>query len=823
MGKFSDSPFFLLKYFFDTVLGYLPPEIEVPTYDWLVDFYSSFTDDYGVTSISSETNGIGNSLQGNVFTDNNANVWNMNLDHLGTLPNTINSYLVGPLHSIVTKGGRLVTLYIKEKDRGFTPLSLRPTYRDGNVFNFSNVGPFDWIPGDTITQSISGEHYEFYEYNKRSKTLTELVTNSSETFFRKDSTYHEWVKESSKGIFDALWEQNLNMRNYLNTDTLFSYFGQLYFSSENDVMVEFYGMKDYVMDAIPEHQRTTNLKEMFEIFFDRAYQENYNLLKNIFTLIDPYEIDFKYIGYLSKYFRMFDIYDLVDDELAIREFIKSMPYVLKRKGTHTEQLIIWKVITGTRNRLNMYEKWHDSSLSGSIPTSAWNEYNYLSKPEYGNTAPSGDESNGYILPEDGAGIVWYDTGYPTDIQNYDTCGEIITPHFRTELDLNLESANNEEIFPEYIWERLYKYWNYLKPVNRVDDYRIMVSPKCTFSGENMKLFDDISNPSNLWSKSLVPFGLTEVGAYIHYTMNTSSSGWLVEHDLNMQYVLVQTVDHNLNEIMPTNIEFIDDSSLYITFSEPVSGMALCKIPDVELVRHVASDNDWRLYHYQGSGNTPDTMAVNIQFSQSDDKYYTGHTELRDGGFADTIYETIPLKAMITKSDEVFVQSTPSTVWEFDHEPYKRGWIISVYTSDNMLMHPSTYTLDAHDMCSITFDEPTEGYVSLLKIGNANLESLWDDVIYIIEQGMTWRIASSIGDLESNIVVEQGNVNNMYWDDDCFYFDIEIPHGLKYNIREIDLIDHKGRRTFYSVCNNIWKPDYIDFTIHYRAYKRLTNY
>jgi P2-related tail formation protein len=73
--------------------------------------------------------------------------------------------------------------------------------------------------------------------------------------------------------------------------------------------------------------------EYLEIYFDRIYNEIYNLQKNIYSLYDPLEIDERYLHYLSMMYNI-DLDQNVLTSSKQREFIRDIIFLLERKGVY---------------------------------------------------------------------------------------------------------------------------------------------------------------------------------------------------------------------------------------------------------------------------------------------------------------------------------------------------------------------------------------------------------------------------------------------------------------------------------------------------------
>lgn len=807
MPRFSDSPYFLLKdYFKETDISDKPRRYNA-LYNWIAKCLSLlYINGEWVTNDTNYTleDVLPDDVFG-VFIEWYTNTWNLDFAYEPDVAQTDGSYLIGLKCNVLTSGYGLHKLYVKDEDVGYMPISVRYIDVKDNDFNYINSGVNEYNPGDTITEIVSGSMYYFDYWDKTIKYDFNDIDSNQEVYFRKDSLYHNWLSQNANGYYQTIWDQNLTIRNYVNTDVMFSYFGKIYKQAYKPeyCRILFNGMKDFTVNAIPEHQRTPNFKEMLKIFFDRTYQQNYNLLKNIYTLIDPMEIDSKYLGYLSQYFNMHDLPRT--NELRIREWVKYLPWLLKRKGTHAEFIILWKILAVTTNRLNIYEKWHNKNITGNVPTSAWESYRYVDKPEYE-----------HLEHTDGAGEGWYKSYYPTTIENYEATNKILSTHYRLEFDLNNESLSDENILSKNMWDYLYTQFEYLRPINRVSDYRILFSPITNFSGYYFSLYDDPQKTTYCKSKS---FGteLLEQNAYVYVQMDTPSNTWMIQHNLNSINIITQAFDENINEIIPIDIQYIDSNNIKVTFADDEYGYLLCRKADTAIKRYEPIFSDtWVIQHFRDDKNCI------VQFHDGEFKIVATETELIDVNTAKTIIDKQPNIAMISKNNYIGVQSIPETSWTINHNINKKGVISAVYGFDNKQIYPENFTILDPGVIRLEFDEPTAGFVVLYAVGNLS----WEDIMTEFESQLinpTWRIGDNIGDLEDNIIMDSGVVNDLIEDDEYYYFDFTLPKNKMYmDINEIAIYNDLNDQILYTKCSDLYKPSGVDLFIHYRLKKTLEN-
>jgi len=261
-----------------------------------------------------------------------------------------------------------------------------------------------------IIQDILGNNFKFGYHGRETvhDQATELEVGE-EMYFRKDSFFHDWLKNNSTEDSDP------NYQDFVNPDKQHLYFGPILSISglPTTYNIEFYGMKDWVMDALPEHNRTEKLTEFMEIYWDKINQEVYNMTKTLWSLIDPREVNIKHIDYLATRAKVSTDKDKFGGD-ELRTWIDNLLFWLKRKGTYTAYMIVGQMLlNNTRNKINMFEQWCEWCLrelrrSGNyLLPDDFTEHHVI---EY--YSPSAG-----ILPSGGAGDEYYEQfrllDYPT--------------------------------------------------------------------------------------------------------------------------------------------------------------------------------------------------------------------------------------------------------------------------------------------------------------------------------------------------------------------------------------------------------------------------
>jgi hypothetical protein len=495
------------------------------------------------------------------------------------------SYLHGQRTSIVAEGGIWTKMWIDVKEvggdepeyPGFVEYKFKAknTYRDGDNFNFE-LGSLLTLPASANGTFDSG----------------------SDVYFKKESYMYEWLVNNS------------SYSNYFNTNKTWLYFGKIYQTDNvNGYRIIFDGMKNFVMNAIPRHQRTDNLTEFMDISFDKVYQQIYNMTKDVFSLIDPREVNINWIEYLANAYGM-DI-DVNLTGLALREWVENLVYLLKRKGTYTSLYIIWKtLLENTTNDLNIYNRWHVADLYSTfgIRYPLGHFYDILHQMEYGLEPVGCSGKNWYervfddiatsdIWHQATESLVWktkhqmytktmvvqcynesYQRIWPSKIEVIDTGLIEITFGVACTGYAFLESS------PDYLhsqggdsieWSIAH---NSAEPSGVISQYSSLVYN--IIMPENINLYDE-----NLID---VDFGTATDGYGIILSDNlsvvtcaTPSASWTMRHNLGSKEVLVQSFDTQDNMIQSNNLKLMDDNSCLLTWTTPTSGYIIARAIDQE--------------------------------------------------------------------------------------------------------------------------------------------------------------------------------------------------------------------------------------------------
>jgi hypothetical protein len=448
------------------------------------------------------------------FSDSNYKILNEYFSEIvsdGALGASSDSWLLGPSTGVLSDGGVSTILWEDNPTRGFVAHGFIITGIDGNRFQMV----YDRL---ISTFSLASSAFEI----------------GADMYFRKDSFFHYYLFENSS-----------EYRDFINTERVFAYFGQIWVDSAEDetYFVEFRGMKDYMRSTLPEHNQTDRLVELIKLWFDHINHEPYNMTKYLWALLDAREIDTRWLEYIAGIYGI-EIDEEFLAELPLREWVDFLIYFLKRVGTYAGLYIVWRVFAaGSINVLNVYERWDEwckcpatpgqtpEDIIDIIPASAGivpsfksfpnfhpgitsRQYDFHWLENYG-ISPSGGENGG-------AGDEWYaqfipsgyypspSTPYPTHTLVAPSCNTleasasmVITPHYIVEVDLTNEPMGDittnlfrdtatNAVISESRWTELTRNWEYVRPTGKYVQYQQLIAPLAREdrTGDAVNLYPD---------------------------------------------------------------------------------------------------------------------------------------------------------------------------------------------------------------------------------------------------------------------------------------------------------------------------------------------
>jgi hypothetical protein len=669
-----------------------------------------------------------------------------------------NSYLHGGRSSIVADGGYWEKIWINIK-----------SVRDGNDPEYPGMVEYKFrVDRDDYS---NGDYFNFTDLTLITMPASANGTFDwgSEVYFKKGSYIYEWLLN------------NLEYKNYFNTNKRWLYFGKIYLRPDDRYHIIFDGLKNFVVNCLPPHQRTTNLTEFIRLYFDLVHHKIYNMTKNLSTMLDPKEIDINWIEYLTQNYNM-DCNINFRDDTSLREWTESLANLLKRKGTYSSLYIIWKIfLKNTSNNLNIYNRWHLRNLLSffGIRYPLGNFYDVLHQVSYGYlpTGCSGDWwykktfrdlATHYIFQQKAVSSTWevrhemytknivvqcYDTSYnriwPSKIEAVHfgridiSFGEPVMGYAFLESDPDYVHSQNDSSVE---WSIAH---NLNDPNKTISQYQTLLYN--TILPDNINVTNDNVTSVN-FSELQDGYGLV-LGDSSIITQSVASSAWSVNHGLNNREVLVQTFDMSDNMIQANEIHLEDENNCTITWSEPTSGYAVVRsvyqestLPDWTekiLSPHYKVEIDLSCEPLDDDDDTPkiiseetidglirkwEEMRPVTRFSHYHElispitNFNGAYTSLYGG------YNSYLFTKYCAESDEfipaasademVFNQYSHSNKWSITHNFNSRNIIVQCYDRDNNRIWPKTITGKYNNLVEIEFDASVNGTAALLSLSTS---------------------------------------------------------------------------------------------------------
>lgn len=625
------------------------------------------------------------------------------------------SCLIGPKTSIVTKGAPVQEMFVRDEGYGYRPVWLTPVSNTENEFTVLKSNRY--LPSSNYI-TIEGDHYSFVVYDN--DLVETFIEDGDELYFRKDSPFYTWLKNGASDYISDEIGSEFILRNYVNTDKDFIFFGKIFNKSyrENLYGIEYYSLKDFMVDAVPPHQRTTNFKEFLRKYADYVLSEPYTLQKNIFSLIDPFTIDYKYLNHLTSVCGL-DIDDLDIDITSKRNLAHELINLLKSKGSFLALKYLWKLVTNnTLNIINFYEIFHDKSLSGFIDVNDREEI-----PWYGYY---GIESSSQDLYYQQWTTRYHNYEYPEDLSV-----KTLATQYKVEIDLTKEPIHETEIFNKSLADKIYKYWEFYRPINRVADYNIFVSPITDLSAKNIGLYSG-EKEAYLTSRSYVR-NITLPRTFISFFRPTLENDYeyIIEHNLNSRNVLIQLFTFDLKLINPEIIEYIDNNNVKVRVVYDRQIFALIKRPSYSAFKEEGtSGSDLGTKYYVSDFIKNSQYETPESFEVIDEYEYN--------------ISPVDLEPAFSKNIYIHNQNTPSDTWYINHS-MGSNLIINAYDNNNNKIYPNEIYLASSSQAIAYFEEEVYGYAVV---------SLTDELNVYHSMGSVtdWTINHALGSSKINVHV-----------------------------------------------------------------------
>lgn len=713
-----------------------------------------------------------------------------NIDPYGTsFPKK--AHLKGPSSGMVAKYGYGVDLFVKTED-GYLRIKGIPiaNYPQDNIFRFQ-MGKDNYRASE-ITWNQLLENYAGYE-----------------VYFRKDALYHDYVNAVEP-----------NWKDVINTNRIFLYFGTIYPATQDQFTVNYYGMKDFVVNALPSNNRTDNMVEFLQTSFDEVYNRPYYLIRNIFTQSDTHEVNQDYLYYISNMYASPILTPTIEDINRKRDYVDNLPSLLKRKGTYTSLYLIWKNIIGDNpNYLNIYERWHDPipPSAGDNPYPYFVDHLYTTYPEYQSQPPTG-----------GAGIGYYwspavtATGYPT--YDYDT-GMILSPHYKIEIDLTNAPFGDNYIIDKPFTDTLIRGWETMRPVSRVVHYQNVISPIGNFGLKPKSLYgSDYKAFCITRGLQLAALPISVTTAIV--TKNGNSDVWIVTHNLHTANPVVQFFDNNKKQMYPDKIEYLSDDSIKVTWAIPVEGSAFLSVPDSTYTELAASASQWIVDHSLGKYNI-------IQIEDAIHSHFIPLTITATDDDTVTVNFLYNQDGILAMSDADYLYTSTGTdiIWNIHHNLSAFAIQVQCFDENDQVIYPADISIISSTQVDVTFSEPVSGHAVVKKIGSriADMDGIVSDIDFLAVGDEGTAVDKTFNPAASGNALQHETARypiTVSYDDDYYYVKAEIPlTDEDMTITEMGLFHTENVSTektlWYTYNSPIYKSKDSYLTIFYRLQKVIS--
>jgi hypothetical protein len=737
------------------------------------------------------------------------------------------------MSNIVLSGSYGIELYIKgEFDYYRLKCLYKPKQSDYNV--------------NRIYSSESVETQNIFEFKLTSKVGTvgathdnpselsydELFTTDLETNYTGSEIY---IKNGSP---IHLYLIHMGYDSFINVKKPYLYFGKLYPKNRtnNIICIDTYFMKDYVIDALPENQRTDNLREFFGVAFDELYSQVYYKMRNILSLSDPWETKDEYLLYLLKTFGTTSILPTDSNEYNLdRFFIQNLPSLLKRKGTYEVFYGIFRFLTNTLNRLNIYEQWHEllpsieqgtySSIKEycDVNNYKWQEHLY---DDYYSTIPvSAGAGQRYYDNENEYPISW-DINTPTDLR--------LSPHYRVEIDLSTQPFKSNKILDRGIYNVIIDKFEELRPVSKfVDGYNSVIKIPSDFTGKNIDTYQGVYK-SYCRTKCLTPLYELLDNNFIYSNKILTETLFTIYHGLNSRDIIIQSFKYDETlpyyKFIPKEVKILDDDSISFEINEPTKFyifISKTNPPDTSIIIDTSSTNPFEI-----TGSFDNTNVISLYEKQIDEYKYefypAGHTiSPPASGFVH--YMDAPMVSgnsyeynEVSLNEDYYTLSTGSLVYTVTHNLNTPAVMVEVYEifvdgHQEKIIPKNIKVIDKHNVEIEVYDSTKLYITSVKKIGTKPFINTMDDIVFDISyiklgDGLntnTWNPQSSINGVLKN------EVDGSFYDIDDIItynrgingyetFNIKVVLNIlnDINITEIGLFNNSDKMYYYTHCSPI---------------------
>lgn len=172
-----------------------------------------------------------------------------------------------------------------------------------------------------------------------------------------------------------------------------------------------------------------------------------------------------------------------------------------------------------------------------------------------------------------------------------------------------------------------------------------------------------------------------------------------------------------------------------------------------------------------------------------------------------------------------VQASPGTTWNVDHNLESRGVVLQTYDQNYKRVIPAAVHLTDKNNVQITFDDPTKGYVRLLDVGSLiSQNQLIDSVaasaggyVKFGDGGSDEYQPIIENDVDSVVFTTRRNIE-ISEDADYKYITVLVRDKEAFEFTEVGFFDSNDDMIFYSYHSTIYKPENVYVKIRLKIRK-----
>lgn len=417
---------------------------------------------------------------------------------------------------------------------------------------------------------------------------------------------------------------------------------------------------------------------------------------------------------------------------------------------------------------------------------------------------------------------------------YDLDKKILSTHYRVEIDVSKEPFGYDYVINEPLSRMYYNMFEEQRPVVRVAHYSTFIRLITDVSGKEFNIYSD----KNVYWNSRFVFGAQiKDGFFVQDNTEKPESEWVIEHNLNSYFVIIQCYDSEMNLIKPLEMGALNKNTVYIKFNRPVAGFAIVSIPDW-IDENTEELETWVSKHDLGSSIpyiTQETYRNYIVMSPESVR-----------NISQKMIDILFLQPMmgnsyVTITDYSFGVDGTEKEYIIEHNKNYNVLYLEAYDLDGKKVIPDNIKVLDLDRVSVKFNYSFKGKIVIRFIGRLFLVDdainsfikdgkfhgtvkLGDELDPKWGKGDEWLGDDGLIDPEKADVkhkIYETNIRDIEETDDYYIFSFLIPYEMYLNlsIKEIGLFNVDKEMMFYCQGGEIFKIEEMEFECKLKVSKK----